>query len=248
MKAKSQKFPEQSRTVAKAVANQAEDSMVSTLNLILSGHPVGLGWDDVISLITHIGKVVSHVDGVFVFEVNHKRGSFTRRRDNVVPDYVVSDLRKFLESAEAEMFVRHQVDTSIVVIDHRAARILKLGRDANRAPVNQKPNDPHGFHRHLIHRREAHYEGERVPEDTSFFERIAHDLTSSGPIVIFGHGHGKSDEADLLLAYLHKHHPELADRVLATGHGDLSALSESLIEAEVCGHLRWIDVLTNLER
>jgi hypothetical protein len=30
------------------------------------------------------------------------------------------------------------------------------------------PYDPLGFHHHLIHRKEAHYQGERVPEEKSF--------------------------------------------------------------------------------
>jgi len=40
-----------------------------------------------------------------------------------------------------------------------------------------QPYDPYNFHHHLIHRKEAHYRGERVPEEDSFYEEIAKDIT-----------------------------------------------------------------------
>ena len=39
-----------------------------------------------------------------------------------------------------------------------------------------RPHDPFHFHHHLIRRKEAHYSGERVPEEHSFYEEVAKDL------------------------------------------------------------------------
>jgi hypothetical protein len=54
-----------------------------------------------------------------------------------------------------------------------------------------QPYDPYHFHHHSIHRKEAHYRGERVPEEDSFYEEIAKDITRASEIVLIGHATGK---------------------------------------------------------
>jgi stalled ribosome rescue protein Dom34 len=87
------------------------------------------------------------------------------------------------------------------------------------------------FHHHLIHRKEAHYRGERVPEEDSFYEEIAKDITPANEIVLIGHATGKSNAADFLKEYLKTHHPDISRRVIATESADLSAVTEPEIEA-----------------
>ena len=99
--------------------------------------------------------------------------------------------------------------------------------------VEIKPYDPHHFHHHLVHRKEAHYEGDRVPEETSFYEEIAQALVSARGIVLVGHGVGKSSAVDVLLSHLKARHPDLAQRIKGIEVVDLSALSEPQIEAIV---------------
>ena len=95
----------------------------------------------------------------------------------------------------------------------------------------------HGFHHHLIHRKEAHYEGERVPEDTSFYEQVAKDLVPAQEIILIGHGTGKSSALEYLAQYLKTHHPTIFERVTATETADLSALTEPEIEAIAKKHM-----------
>ncbi|MGA2851979.1 MAG: hypothetical protein ABSE46_23500 [Terracidiphilus sp.] len=220
-------------SLIEAEPNRTGNSNVVALDLFLMGHPVDIHWDDVIDLISKIGRVSSHIGRNFVFEVNGKRASFTRPIDDVVPDFMISELRKLLEEAEGAKLAPPQFGRTIVVIDHHAARIYQLAHGANSGVIMEKPADPHGYHRHLIHRREAHYEGERVPEDNSYFERVAHEIAGAETIIIIGHGHGKSNEGDLLLAYLHKHHAALGCRVLAVENRDFGLLSDAQIEAEL---------------
>jgi hypothetical protein len=53
----------------------------------------------------------------------------------------------------------------IVVIDHHAAHIYRdLGESRPRNAATTKLYDPHHLHRHLVHRKEAHHKGDRVPE------------------------------------------------------------------------------------
>lgn len=94
-----------------------------------------------------------------------------------------------------------------------------------------KPYDPHHFHHHLIHRKEAHYEGDRVPEETSFYGEIVEALAPAKEIILIGHGVGKSSAVNVLIDYLRKHRSDIAERVKATEIADLSALTEPQIEA-----------------
>ena len=152
----------------------------------------------------------------------------------------VSRLRKFLKEAGSESppskFI--QPCRMVVVIDHHAAHIFRdLGESRPQDAVTITPYDPHHFHRHLVHRKEAHYEGDRVPEETSFYEDVAAALVSANEIVLIGHGTGKSNAVHFLQEYLKKHHIELSRRIKATETADLSALTDPEIEAIAKRHM-----------
>jgi hypothetical protein len=100
-----------------------------------------------------------------------------------------------------------------------------------------RPYDPFNFHHHLIHRKEAHYHGERVPEEYSFYEEVAKDLTPANEIVLIGHATRKSNAADFLKEYLKTHHPDISRRVIAAESADLSAVTEPEIEALAKRHM-----------
>ena len=100
-----------------------------------------------------------------------------------------------------------------------------------------RPYDPFHFHHHLIHRKETHYRGERVPEEDSFYEEVAKDITPANEIVLIGHATGKSNAADFLKEYLKTHHSEISRRVIATESADLSAVTEPEIEALAKRHM-----------
>ncbi len=125
-----------------------------------------------------------------------------------------------------------------MVIDHHATRLYQdLGASRPEIEAIVKPNDPHGFHRHLIHRKEAHYQGERVPEETSFYEQVAKDLVPAQEIILIGNGTGKSSALEFLAQYLKTHQPTIFQRVIATETVDLSALTEPQIEAIAKKHI-----------
>jgi hypothetical protein len=101
-----------------------------------------------------------------------------------------------------------------------------------------RPYDPFGFHRQLIHRKEAHYEGERVPEEYSFYDEVAKDLVHDDEaIIVIGHATGTSSALDFLLEYLKKHYSTIASRIIAAEKVDLSALTEGEIEQLVNQHM-----------
>jgi len=125
----------------------------------------------------------------------------------------------------------HQIGRMVVVIDHRAAHIYHdLGGSRPEDEVTVKPYDPFGFQHHLIHRKEAHYKGDHVPEEESYYEEIATDLVHAESITLIGHATGKSSAVNFLSEYLKNHHPETFRRIIATETVDLSALTEPEIE------------------
>jgi len=205
-------------------------------NLLQGKLPRSVRWEEALELIEHLGRVEPHGAEEFAFVVGERRELFKRPHGQELGIDEVSRLRKFLKAADAEPSDggRAGNSTTVVVIDHHSAHVF---RDANlrggEQGVEIKPYDPHHFHHHLVHRKEAHYQGDRVPEETSFYEEIAQALVSAEDIVLVGHGVGKSSAVDVLQSHLQAHHPELAQRVKGVEVVDLSALSEPQIEAIV---------------
>ncbi|RXS92786.1 hypothetical protein [Silvibacterium dinghuense] len=149
-------------------------------------------------------------------------------------------LRKFLRAAGTvpEVSPLPKPNRMIVVIDHHGAHIYQ-DVDASR-PVDEhtiRPYDPHGFQHHLVHRKEAHYSGERVPEENSFYEEVAKAVRPAGEIVIVGDGKGTSSAAVYLSEFLKTHHWDIFQKVVATEDADLSALTEPQIEAIARKHM-----------
>jgi len=120
---------------------------------------------------------------------------------------------------------------TIILIDHQGARFFEPAPEGRLAESDHlKPLDPHGFQRHLEHRKEADYKGQRVPEADEFYERVAQRLRNAPSILLLGDGTGKSSAMRYLLAYLKQRHKETSDRVIAAQDADLSAMSLGEIE------------------
>jgi len=212
------------------------------LDSLLSGKlPRDLSWSAVVDLIGQIGKVEPHGGDEYAFVVGSQKALFKGHRNRTLDVEEIARLRRFLKEAviQGKPALAYQHGRMVVVIDHRAARVYHdRGASLPEDEVSVEPYDPFGFHRHLIHRKEAHYKGERVPEEASFYEEIAKDLVHAEAIILIGHATGKSNAADFLNEYLKSHYPEMFPRVIATESVDLSALTEPEIEEIAKKHLR----------
>lgn len=196
--------------------------------------PRNLSWSAVTELIGQVGKIEAHGNDEFVFVVGSKRDFFKKPKTHDLGLVEISRLRSFLHEAGAleRPAQAAQSGQMIVALDHLAAHIYGGQKiDAPKDEVTVKPYDPFGFQRHLIHRKEAHYVGERVPEEHAYYEEIAHDLVTAKEIVLIGDATGTSSAAEFLSEYLKKHHPETFRKIVATERIDLSALTEPEIEA-----------------
>jgi hypothetical protein len=209
-------------------------------SLLAGKLPLNLSWAEVVELIGGLGEVQPHGGNEFAFVIGSSRAFFKRPNTHSLEPDEVSRLRKFIREAGVNALPGNpsQPGRIVVAIDHHFARLYQdLSGARSESETTVKPADPHGFHHHLIHRKEAHYEGERVPEDTSFYEQISKDLVPAREIVLIGHGTGKSSAVELLTDYLKTHHPAILQRVIATVVADLSALTEPEIEAVARNHI-----------
>jgi len=203
--------------------------------------PRNLSWDALTDLIGQIGTVQTHGNDEFTFVVGSQRAFFKRPGSHNLEVEEISRLRKFLKAAGVlgKAAKAHQSGRMVVVVDHHAAHLYQdQGDSVPEDEVTVKPYDPFGFQHHLIHRKEAHFQGDRTPEDTSFYEEIAQDLVHAEAIILIGHATGKSSAENFLAEYLKTHHPETFKRIIAIETADLSALTEPEIEEIAKKHIR----------
>ncbi len=121
----------------------------------------------------------------------------------------------------------------VLLIDHRRARFFEPAPTAGGLVEggHLEPLDPHGFRRHLEHRKEADYQGQRTPEADEYYERVAERLKNSPSILILGDATGKSSAMRFFVEYLKERHKDIAERIVAIENADLSAISLGEIEA-----------------
>jgi len=210
-------------------------------NLLNGKLPHNLSWSEAVELIEHLGgDVQPHGGDEFVFRIGSQRVFFKRPSTHDLGVEDVSRLRKFLKKPAPGSQVEETARPGrmIVVIDHHAAHVYQdLGGSRPADEHTVQPYDPYNFHHHLIHRKEAHYRGERIPEEDSFYEEIAKDITPANEIVLIGHATGKSNAADFLKEYLKTNHPDVFRLVIATESADLSAVTETEIETRAKRHM-----------
>jgi hypothetical protein len=211
------------------------------LESLISGKlPRNLTWSAVVDLIGQIGEVKPHGNDEFTFIVGSQSEIFKHPSTHNLDVEEIARLRRFLRHAEVQNKPADLPPSGrmVVVIDHHVAHIYHdTGASRPEDEKSVKPYDPFGFQHHLIHRKEAHYKGERVPEEDSYYEQIAQDLSHAGSIVLIGHATGTSNAAVFLSNYLKARHPETFQRIIATETADLSALTDPDIEQIARKHL-----------
>ena len=118
----------------------------------------------------------------------------------------------------------------LVVIDHRDARIYRAQLHGS-IPQRLTPYDPFGFGRDL-HYNQDDSNGQRKPEQKSFYEAVAKTLHGAQKILIFGAATGASSAMDHLLAELKQHHPDIARQVVGSIVVDEHRLTEAQLLAK----------------
>ena len=140
-------------------------------------------------------------------------------------------VRHFLERSQTLVPVPATAGTHLlVVIDHREARIFTTEMHGS-VPQKIAPYDPFGFDRDL-HYNQDDSNGQRKPEQKSFYEAVAKTLQGAQKILMFGTGTGASSAMDQLLLDLKHNHHELAERVIGAIAVDEHHLTEDQLLAK----------------
>jgi hypothetical protein len=197
-------------------------------------HPTAhnLEWMDVVALIEKIGAAHQEANDKFAFDVGGEHYRMHKPHTKDLTSSEVVDLRHFLQRAgwspeapsQAAARPEPPAPTLMVVVDHHGAKIYRIdpaSGDASKREIT--PYDPHHFLHHLTHKEQLREQGQRAPEDPSFYERIGDALAAGGRIVVVGHGTGKSNAAQHLTEYLRTHHRETYQRIVREITADLSA-------------------------
>jgi hypothetical protein len=202
------------------------------------GHPLphNLKWMDVVSLVNHLGSVLERHDGNDEFRIGTTSEVFKRPHHKDIELEDVVRLRAFLERGGVDASGPKSESTGaqappksyvVLLIDHHSARFFEPQSDGVHIIERERvePADPHGFERHLEHRKEADYQGERVPEPTEYYERVAQRLEDFAVTLLLGNATGKSSALHYLEQYLQEKHKDVRARVVDTVHVDLSSIT-----------------------
>jgi hypothetical protein len=142
-------------------------------------------------------------------------------------------IRHFLERSETPQAPPPAAGTHLlVVIDHREARIYRTELHGS-VPQRIVPYDPFGFGRDL-HYNQDDANGQRKPEQKSFYQAVAKTLQGAQQILMFGTGTGASSAMEQLLAQLKEHHQDIAKRVV----GSIAVDEHHLTEAQLLAKAR----------
>ena len=194
-----------------------------------------------VTLVGRLGDVVERHDGKYEFRIGSASAVFTKphHKDMSVDD--VAALRRFFTEAgfgptgasrPPEEKAEAPVGPTVVLIDHHRARFFEPASGRHRFAEREhlEPTDPRGYERHLEHRKEADFPGQRTPEATEFYERIADALKNAQSIVLAGDATGKSSAMRYLVEYLDEKHGEIASRICASVDADLSKITLDEVE------------------
>ncbi|MGD0464672.1 MAG: hypothetical protein ABSB74_19480 [Tepidisphaeraceae bacterium] len=199
-------------------------------------HPMAhnLQWREVWSMLGAIAGADAVEDGKGNLKVTRNGQTLVLHRSrgkDLADKKELMQVRHFLERSETAAPPSAKVGTHLlVVIDHREARIYSTELRGS-VPQRIVPYDPFGFGRDL-HYNQDDSNGQRKPEQKSFYEAVAKTLHGAQQILMFGAGTGASSAMEHLVAELKRHHPDIAQRIVGSIVVDEHHLTEDELLAK----------------
>jgi hypothetical protein len=201
--------------------------------------PHNLSWMDALGLLTHLGSAEEKTDGKYSLRVNGKHLIFHKPHGKHLDAHEVAGLRHYLASAGISpdnpsgtqpAAEPDSVDV-VALIDHHGAKLYRVQLSAKERGETVKPYDPYHFLHHLHHGNELREQGQRPPEDLTFYDRIAEALRDADRIVLLCHGTGTSNASAILTERLKQKHPGVYARIVREAEVNTSAMTEAEIIA-----------------
>lgn len=199
--------------------------------------PHNLGWREILEAFRGVGSVEDHGHGKVALTLLGHRLVMHPGSEHEISGTEMSELRHFVRNARAEpRETESKAKAWVLTIDHHQARLYRFG--STQAGEHFEPNDPHGFHHHLIHKKEANYEGQRAPEDKAFYEAIVQAVCRAPALVVLSDGKGKSNAGRVFAEHVAAHHRDLLGLVDDVREIDLSALHPADVVAVASGQAK----------
>ena len=221
------------------MSKQLSAAHLATYDMIFQ-HPISrnLEWRELRSMLGALSDSVEEHDENVKFRRNGQTLVVHPPRRKDFSDVAeLMNVRRFLERFATPAPAAAAADADgahlLVVIDHRLARIYKTELRGS-IPQRIIPFDQNGSGRHL-HYVENDSNGQRKPEQRSFYEAIAKTLGNAENILVFGSGTGASSAMDQLLAELRQNYASIAKRVVRTIVVDEQHLTEDQLLAKARG-------------
>jgi hypothetical protein len=181
-------------------------------------HPAAhnLEWRHVRALFDHIADVTEQPNGnLRVTRNGHSMVLHTPQTKDVADIEELMSLRHFLQQSEKAAVGSADKDAHwLVVINHHEARVFHSEMPGTVA-VRIQPPEAAGASRHEPGNKDF-VRGREKPDANAYFEPVTAALRGAGDILLFGAGKGTGSEMEQLVAWLKRHHPEVAARVVGT--------------------------------
>jgi hypothetical protein len=205
-------------------------SHLRTYNTIFQ-HPISynLNWREVRSMFKRLGEVTEESNGNLKITRNGQTLVLHRpnTKDVANADELMS-LRHFLEKSETIPATADEKDAHwLLLIDHHEARIFRSEIHGG-LPRKILPTK---YSQHIRDSGDAS-RGKEKPDETNFFKSVAGALQAAGQLLVFGTGTGTSNEMNQFTAWLNKHHPELAKRIVGSVVVDEQHLTDDQLLAK----------------
>ena len=116
----------------------------------------------------------------------------------------------------------------VAVIAYRDSSIFPTDASPGQHPQRIVALDPLGrFHK--VHHHAGNPEGTYEDDSPEYWEALTEALSPAGAILLLGHGKGKANASNHWVAYVEKHHKDVAAKIVADVRVDIDHLTDEQV-------------------
>lgn len=116
----------------------------------------------------------------------------------------------------------------VAVIDFHETTIYPTDAVPGQVPEHIVSADPHDRH-HKVHHHAGDPKGDYDEDNTAYWPELTDALAAAGAILLFGHGRGKANASHHWVAYVEKHRPDVAAKIVAEVRLDIDHLEDKQV-------------------
>lgn len=116
----------------------------------------------------------------------------------------------------------------VATVDFHSSRIFAVDAEAHSAPEHVHASDPRGYYANVYHRA-GNPDGTYEADSDAYWRELDHHLSGAAAIVLLGHGTGKANAAQHLVAWMARHDSDTAGRIAAVLRADIDDLTDEQV-------------------